>query len=358
MKFDCEVKIVDMLMGSGKTSAAINYMNTTSPDEKFLYITPYLDEVVRIKERCPGKKFTEPKELGTKLNGIKHLLGKLFHRFDNEAIDLCRIRNYTLIMDEVTDVVEKYEISQNDFRTLSEKYIDIDEETGLILWRESENDYEGKFNEEKRLCELGCLAYYGGSVMMWLFPVEAFNAFKHVYILTYMFRAQIQRYYYDYYNLPYSYVYVTGDSIENYTFTDNAEQISKIEYDFPNLIHILEDKKLNQIGAREYDLSKNWYIRNSGNAVMTQLKNNITNYFIHKSPTRVASQVRNPEALMVAAVTSSPGALSTGMLSPEIADSSTALSPFCTTPSTGIPSPGRTTKISPFFTRSTGTVTS
>ena len=75
MKFDCEVKIVDMLMGSGKTSAAINYMNTTSPDEKFLYITPYLDEVVRIKERCPGKKFTEPKELGTKLNGIKHLLG-------------------------------------------------------------------------------------------------------------------------------------------------------------------------------------------------------------------------------------------------------------------------------------------
>lgn len=295
MKFDCEVKIVDMLMGSGKTSAAINYMNTTSPDEKFLYITPYLDEVVRIKERCPGKKFTEPKELGTKLNGIKHLLGKgenivsthaLFHRFDNEAIDLCRIRNYTLIMDEVTDVVEKYEISQNDFRTLSEKYIDIDEETGLILWRESENDYEGKFNEEKRLCELGCLAYYGGSVMMWLFPVEAFNAFKHVYILTYMFRAQIQRYYYDYYNLPYSYVYVTGDSIENYTFTDNAEQISKIEYDFPNLIHILEDKKLNQIGAREYDLSKNWYTRNSGNAVMTQLKNNITNYFINKRKTK------------------------------------------------------------------------
>ena len=281
MKFDCEVKIVDMLMGSGKTSAAINYINGADPEERFLYITPYLDEIERIKEYCAGKDFNDPKELGTKLNGIKHLLGKgknivsthaLFHRFDNEAIDLCRIRNYTLIMDEVTDVVEKYEISQNDFRTLSEKYIDIDEETGLIHWRESENDYEGKFDEEKRLCELGCLAYYGGSVMMWLFPVEAFNAFKKVYILTYMFRAQVQRYYYDYYHLPYSYVYVTGDSIENYTFTDNAEQTSRIE--------------LNQIGAREYDLSKNWYIRNAGNAVMTQLKNNITNYFIHKRKTK------------------------------------------------------------------------
>lgn len=295
MKFDCEVKIVDMLMGSGKTSAAINYINSADPEERFLYITPYLDEIERIKEYCAGKDFNDPKELGTKLNGIKHLLGKgknivsthaLFHRFDNEAIDLCRIRDYTLIMDEVTDVIEKYEISDEDFRILREEFVDIDEDTGLIHWRNPEDNYVGKFSEEKRLCELGCLAYYGGSVMMWLFPVEAFNAFKHVYILTYMFRAQIQRYYYDYYQLPYSYVYVTGDSIENYTFTDNAEQISEIEYDFPNLIHILEDKKLNQIGAREYDLSKNWYTRNSGNAVMTQLKNNITNYFINKRKTK------------------------------------------------------------------------
>lgn len=294
MKFDCKVKVVDMLMGSGKTSAAINYMNAASPKEKFLYITPYLDEVERIRAKCPGRRFNTPKPMGTKLNSIKHLLEKgsnivsthaLFRRFDNEAIDLCRIRNYTLIMDEVTDVIEKYEISQNDFRTLREKYIDIDEETGMIRWRESENDYKGKFDKEKRLCELGCLAYYGGSVMMWIFPVEAFNAFKNVYILTYMFRAQIQRYYYDYYNLPYSYVYVTGNSVENYQFCEEASAASKMEYNFSSLIHILEDKKLNQIGAREYDLSKNWYIRNNNNAVMRKLKNNISNYFKHRRKT-------------------------------------------------------------------------
>ena len=194
-------------------------------------------------------------------------------------------------MDEVTDVIEKYEISQNDFRTLREKYIDIDEETGMIRWRESENDYKGKFDEEKRLCELGCLAYYGDSVMMWLFPVEAFNAFKKVYILTYMFRAQIQRYYYDYYNLPYSYVYVTGNSVENYQFCEEASAASKMEYNFSNLIHILEDKKLNQIGAREYDLSKNWYIRNNNNAVMTRLKNDISNYFKNKRKTKTTENL-------------------------------------------------------------------
>ena len=61
---------------------------------------------------------------------------------------------------------------------------------------------------------------------------------------------------------------------------------------------------------------------------------------------------------MVAALTLSPSALSTGMLSPVRALSFTALLPSSTMPSTGTFSPGRTTKMSPFCTCSMGTVTS
>ena len=68
------------------------------------------------------------------------------------------------------------------------------------------------------------------------------------------------------------------------------------------------------------------------------------------SPTLVASQRIKPEWFRVAADTASPGFLSTGMLSPVRADSLTALMPSSTMPSTGIFSPGRTTKISPFRT--------
>ena len=39
---------------------------------------------------------------------------------------------------------------------------------------------------------------------------------------------------------------------------------------------------MNLIGDREYDLSKNWYIRNKDNIVMKQLKNNLENYFRNK----------------------------------------------------------------------------
>lgn len=280
-----------MIMGSGKTSAAINFINESNNNAKFLFITPYLDEVERIKSSCPFKNFQEPHEMGTKLNGIKYLISNgrnivsthaLFQRFDNEVIDMCRVNNYTLIMDEVTDVVEKYDISKEDFKILIENFADIDSATGLLSWRNPDDDYCGKFSEEKRLCELNCLAFYSGSVMMWLFPIDAFNAFRNVYILTYMFNSQIQRYYYDYYNLPYSYIYVNGNSIDNYHFTTNINEKQTNKYNYKKLIHILEDKKLNLIGDREYDLSKSWYIRNKNNIAMKQLKNNLENFFRNK----------------------------------------------------------------------------
>lgn len=289
-----------MIMGSGKTSAAINFINTASDENKFLFITPYLEEVDRIKEACKRKNFLEPKELGSKLNSIKQLISKgenivsthaLFRRFDNELIDMCRAKNYTLIMDEVTDVVEKYDISKEDFKILTENFVDIDTETGLIKWRDPNDDYYGKFSEEKRLCELGCLAYYGGSVMMWLFPIEAFNAFRNIYILTYMFSSQIQKYYYDYYKLPYEYIYVTGNKPQEYHFTLDESKKKIINYDFKNLIHILEDTKMNSIGDREFDLSKAWYVRNKNNIVMKQLKNNLENFFRHKRNTKTGENL-------------------------------------------------------------------
>ena len=300
LNLNCNVKIVDELMGRGKTSAAINMINRSDDDEKFMFITPYLKEVERIKTECPSKKFREPYPLhGKKLESIKDLINRgenivsthaLFQKFDLEVIDMCRARNYTLILDEVTEVIEKYEISNQDFQILSEKFVDIDENTGLLKWR-GNDDYYGKFTEEKRLCELNSLAYYGGSVMMWLFPIEVFDAFRKIYILTYMFHAQIQRYYYDYYRLPYKYIYVKGNDKKSFTFTENVNERNRDDIDYKTLIHIFNDTKLNLIGDREYDLSKTWYERNKNNSTMKQLKNNLLNYFTNKRKSKTALNI-------------------------------------------------------------------
>ena len=74
MEFNCNVKIVDAIMGAGKSQSIINHINSDN-ESKFLIITPYLDEIVRYKTCCPTKKFKSPNFAnGTKLDDIKTLL--------------------------------------------------------------------------------------------------------------------------------------------------------------------------------------------------------------------------------------------------------------------------------------------
>ena len=47
MEFNCKVNIVDAIMGAGKTQSIMNYINQSDEDEKFLVITPFLDEIDR-----------------------------------------------------------------------------------------------------------------------------------------------------------------------------------------------------------------------------------------------------------------------------------------------------------------------
>lgn len=282
--------IVDEVMGSGKSFSAINHINKTDLEEKFLVITPYLTEIDRYQKNCIYRKFRQPVyDKCSKVDSLKNLINKeeniitthaLFQKFDNELIDMCRAKNYTLIMDEVTNVVEEYPISKSDFEILQHDFIKINTETNQILWREDKTDYYGEFSDIKRLCDLGSLGYYSGSIMMWLFPIEAFNAFRNIYILTYMFNAQMQRYYYDYYSLKYKFMHVIGDSKENYVFSDKKREYINGS-DYKKLIHIVENDKLNLIGDRETDLSKAWFKRNENNIAITQLKRNISNYFRH-----------------------------------------------------------------------------
>ena len=72
------------------------------------------------------------------------------------------------------------------------------------------------------------------------------------------------------------------------------------------------------------------------------------------APTRVALNSKLPVLFMVPPMTKSSGFFSTGRLSPVIMDSSTADTPVIITPSTGIFSPGLTTRISSLPTCSMG----
>ena len=145
--------------------------------------------------------------------------------------------------------------------------------------------YEGKFDNIKQLAESNNLylhTRFGGSknktLLVWTFPVDIFKSFKEIYNLTYMFDGQLQKYYFDMYNLKYEYKSVTFNKDDNkYILTDYNTKLDNRER-FTELIHIYEGS-LNTIGEDYYSLSSSWLEKSFDNNNIKILKNNTYNYF-------------------------------------------------------------------------------
>ena len=273
-----KINVVDSIMGSGKSSWAIKYMNENK-DKKFIYITPFLDEVERIKTSCTKKIFKEPTNRGKgKLDSLKKLISKgeniasthvLFSFVDEETIGLLKINNYVLILDEVMSVIEPINIDKKDLEILFNEKMLILKEDGKLIWNKEFHDYEGEFKDIKILAEYDRLIHYTNTILMWRFPVDVFKAFKEVWILTYLFDGQLQKAYYDLYKQEYQYFSMKNMELSEYEpnqFLDSG------------LINIYEGK-MNAIGQDNFDLSFSWYDKNKSNKyIIDILKNNKQNY--------------------------------------------------------------------------------
>ena len=140
-----KVNVVDAICGAGKSTSLINMINETNDNNvKYLYITPFLSEVERIKISCYKKHFKEPRIIKNrnKLMSIKELLKKgenivsthaLFKKFTPEIINLIKEQNYILIMDEVADVVKTISITPDDLKTIMDKYVEITD-NNILRW--------------------------------------------------------------------------------------------------------------------------------------------------------------------------------------------------------------------------------
>ena len=127
------VKVCDMIMGAGKTESAITLMNSDE-ESRYIFITPYLDEVERIKRSCAVRDFKDPQNKGNrKLGDLHRLLAErcniagthsLFEMYTTETISLIRDGGYKLILDEVFQVAQNLEISQKDLKMLRTEMIE------------------------------------------------------------------------------------------------------------------------------------------------------------------------------------------------------------------------------------------
>ena len=284
----CKVTIVDSPCGYGKTSWAIQMMDTME-FERFMYITPIIPEVKRVKNSC-NRVFKEPNEKqgkGSKRNHFYNLVKEghdivsthaLFRGVNKEVKDTIKEMEYILILDEVMDVVEQIKISTDDINILLEQEIISVDDKNRVYWKNEE--YKGEFKKYYNPIKNGDVYLHNGIMILWTFPAEIFNSFKKVYILTYLFKGQIQRYYYDMNNVDYEY-----KSVECASFGEN-KHYRLIDYkdiggsQFKDLINIYQGK-LNNIGDDKYSLSKSWFDKSINKAPLRTLVNNTSNYFKH-----------------------------------------------------------------------------
>jgi len=276
-------------MGSGKTSYAIQMIND-NPEKKYIYITPYLDEVQRVKDSCNA--FEEPEANNRtgelKSDSLNKLLldGKnivsthaLFKLTTKETVKALEEHSYTLIMDEVAEVVSNEDFKKDDLPTiLKAELAHIDKSTGYLIWDNA--DYDGAYNRIKRLCSTKSVIVVNGMALVWVFPSAIFKKFKETFICTYMFDVQIQKYYFDLHGISYKYYRVAKDENGRYQLinfdSSYRDDTSKIK------INIYTGTK-NAIGTGDNSssysfLSSSWYEKATKDQ-LNRMRLNIIGYF-------------------------------------------------------------------------------
>ncbi|MCM3736770.1 hypothetical protein M3215_13310 [Bacillus cytotoxicus] len=280
-----KITVIDSIMGSGKTSWAIQHINESPAYKKFIYITPYLDEVERVKGAVTNRSFVEPNnanEEGRKLRSLKELIvsGKdivathsLFQMADNELIELLTDAGYTLILDEVMDVIEKASINNHDIKALLDlEYVKVID--NRVHWVYDEY-FSGRFYDIKLLANAGNLFYHRGKFLIWSFPPQVFKTFDEVFVMTYLFKGQIQRYYYDLHSMECEYKAAKYNGTDYELIEYNREGEGRQE--IFELIDLYEGK-LNDFANRKNALSSTW-LRSANDELLESIQKNIYNYF-------------------------------------------------------------------------------
>lgn len=266
------ITVIDAPCGTGKTHKAIEYMKS-HPDTRFIYITPFLSECERIRKEVPNTYTpTINNSCGTKLEGIKILMRNytsniasthsLFERFSPEMADMIKTQHMVLILDEVMDVVrelDKDSLPPSDIPILLESgSMAIDEVTGKVTWTNGNKEYDGRYEDIMDMLQNGQVYAMKNketnsySCFIWTFPPEVFEAFDDVYILTYLYKYQLQRHYYDFHKIKYEIKTLKNNEIVPYELQKRHTDKIHIFYGKQNDIGKFE-------GNKETALSHNWF---------------------------------------------------------------------------------------------------
>ena len=285
------VKIIDSIMGSGKTTYMINYMKD-NPDKKFFVVTPFLSEIERIKKEVPflktptNKKYTKYQDLYRLVfNGDSIITThSLFYKLNSKMIEQIQNSGYILIIDEVADVLNVWNFkTKNDEKNFLSYYGYKDDEN-FLCWHNDKNnpdeyEYSSAFYDVMNMCNNRVLIHHNEKTCIKQLPISLFKSFKEIFILTYMFEGSLQKSYFDLYNVTYKLFSLKNSQLIDYE-PFSLEERNKLK----SLINIIDNDKMNFIGKETNALNVTWYkdnipLKGRKNEYIKILKKHLTNFF-------------------------------------------------------------------------------
>lgn len=272
-----EFRVIDSVMGSGKTTHIINELRQADPkSERYIVITPYLDEVQRFINSVPELGFKSPSDQsGSKLADFHKLVSdgrnivsthQLFQNWNKQTLTSLEALGYHLIIDETVDCTRNYgsatgEPDPKDVMFLLDSGDIVVGENDRIYWK-SKRLPGPHLAQLKRDCDAGRLYYLSSDekdgLMFWEFPIELLNAFNSVTALTYLWDGSLMS----------AYLAAHGADVERLTLNKERKLVpwsraleAEATKSLAGLIQVLDDDKLNDIGVDDSAFSSSWLSR-------------------------------------------------------------------------------------------------
>lgn len=282
-----EIVVKDCICGHGKSQGMVKYIKSNMLTDKFLYITPYLEQCHTLAGTKPISdtderpmynakgiiytessynfgvaRFKHPENRnseGTKQRSLKNLMAQgdnivsTHNLFLNMKLDtLDNAKDYTLVVDEALDVYDRCRLlSEKQAKKLLRLKILKLKEDGITLTfdrerfgdngllEDGEDAVEDTHYEELAvLCDNNQILLVNGCVLLWEFSSEILKKFKKVFILSYLFEGREMSVYLKKHGLKYKVV-----------------REGKGGKDIKELVDVLYDDKLNDVGRNYFDLS-------------------------------------------------------------------------------------------------------
>lgn len=311
------ITVIDAIMGSGKTTWVIDYMNSMLSQHqfngadhhpRFIYVTPLLEETDRIRSACPLARFKNPiPRHGSKFYDFKTLIHAgenistthaLFSQIDYECYELIKDKGYTLVIDEALNCLEVFDgLTEPDRKLLFDHgMVTIEDGSCKLRWNHSSfPDYQGKFTQVKNLCDNGNLVVYGEGtdrrVLIWEFAVDFLYSFRDVFILTYLYSGSPMSLYLKSEGIIVDLMSVSSRNIVPYGHINEADIKAKLR----SLITVYDGPK-NSVGERQlckgsFPFSSTWIeaeLNKPGNGLLPSIRHTVRKFFERDAGTPAA----------------------------------------------------------------------